>query len=65
MSEKNSYDYQDCLNTNAGATAAAISIIENACASSGESGKVGIIRCVIEEDFIKNLRDKIKEAASE
>lgn len=65
MSEKNSYDYQDCLNTNAGATAAAISIIEKACSSSSESGKVGVIRCIIAEDFIKDLRDKIKEAASE
>lgn len=68
MSDKqaNAYTHQDCLRTNEGATAAAVDILTKAASSQETNGSsVGLIRCAIKEDFIKELRDKIKAAASE
>lgn len=64
--QKNAYTHQDSLRTNEGATAAAVDILTKAASSEDPKGSsVGLIRCAVQEDFIKELRDKIKAAASE
>jgi len=66
MSDKqaNAYTHIDALDTNEGATAAAVDMLTKACASSGEGQKIGLINGIIQHDYIVKLRDKIKEAAS-
>lgn len=67
MSENtaNAYSYFASLKTNAGATAAAIDIITKACAGGGERSKELILDWATHGKNLKDLRDKIKEAAAE
>jgi len=63
-SKANAYSYCGRLNTNEGATAAAVDIITNACGAGDDTHKEGVLAWTIEEDNLKKLRDKIKESAS-
>jgi hypothetical protein len=60
----NAYVYSGHLQSNAGATAAAVDMITKACGSGGDTGKIAILRWVSEGNNLKELRDKIKEAAA-
>ena len=66
MSEgkSNAYSHYGMLDSNKGATAAAVDIVTSACGAGDDTHKTGILAWAIEEDNFKKLRDKIKEAAS-
>lgn len=61
----NSYSYRDTLDTDSGATAAAVDILTKACSAGDESSKIGLLNWIIEGENFKNLRDKIKDAATD
>ncbi|KFZ30170.1 hypothetical protein IDSA_11450 [Pseudidiomarina salinarum] len=61
----NVYSYCGALSDNNGATAAAIDILNHACAAAHDSrSKQSLLEWASRGDNLKNLRDKIKEAAS-
>lgn len=53
------------LKNNAGATAAAVDMITKACGAGDDTAKQEILNWAAEGDNLKNLRDKIKEAAAD
>ncbi|MEP7731461.1 hypothetical protein [Marinomonas primoryensis] len=65
MSDKtsNAYSYRDSLARNKGATAAAVDMLTAACGAGDDTSKIEILNWAVEGDNLKNLRDKIKEAA--
>lgn len=60
----NAYSHYGTLNSNEGATAAAVDIITKACGAGDDTHKPGVLAWAIQGDNLKKLRDKIKEAAS-
>ncbi|NLU98940.1 hypothetical protein B6N13_12705 [Marinomonas sp. UCMA 3892] len=67
MSDKtsNAYSNSTGLKSNKGATAAAVDMITAACGAGDDTAKQEILNWAAEGDNLKNLRDKIKEAAAE
>ncbi|WCN09105.1 hypothetical protein [Marinomonas mediterranea] len=64
MSDKtsNAYTSKTALNTNAGATAAAVDMITTACGAGDETSKTHILEWAADKDNLINLRDSIKAA---
>ena len=61
----NAYSYFNSLDTNEGATAAAVDMLTKACGAGDGTNKPSLLNWAIDGDNIKTLRDKIKESASE
>ena len=61
----NAYVYRGHLQSNAGATAAAVDMITAACGAGDATHKTQVLNWAVEGDNLKNLRDKIKAAAAE
>lgn len=63
--ESNAYSNSGMLETNEGATAAAIDLLTHACAAGDETNKVNLLTWISDGDNLVTLRNKIKEAASD
>lgn len=61
----NAYSYFNSLDTNEGATAAAVDMLTKACSAGDSTNKPGLLNWAIDGDNLKTLRDKIKESAGE
>lgn len=57
MNNPNILDYQP------GATAAALELVRAACESGSDTSKLAILEWISKDDNLKNLRDKIMDAA--
>lgn len=61
----NAYNYSNELTKNEGATAAVVELLAKACSAGDGTNKVSLLGWACDQDNLKNLRDKIKESASE
>ena len=61
----NAYNYSQDLDSNVGATAAAVDIITKACGAGDDTNKISILNWAAEGENLKQLRDKIKNCVNE
>ena len=60
----NAYNYLGTLESNDGATAAAVDMLTKACTAGDTTSKTVVLKWAIDGDNLMKLRDKIKECAS-